>query len=307
MRIVYVARHHQADGNDDEGAIAHALRELGQGVILVDEDNVPRAWPDCDVIMFHKWEGRSDFNRLPPKAVRVCWYFDLVSWPLDPTLSSRSGARVSWMTRNGPDIDLLFATDGDWVRLVPSTPYAPGSAMWMPQGADGRIVGIGTQRRSKTPILMTGISKGGGRERESFVAEMANRWGSNFSHVSRGIYRTQLRDLIAGTAIVVCPDSPVTDHYWSNRVYNAIGFGAFVLHPYCRRLADQFQDGKEIVFYSSRQDLHDKIARYLVRSEDRRAIAEAGLARVLREHTYRHRLEEMLQVISKALADGRKK
>ncbi len=75
------------------------------------------------------------------------------------------------------------------------------------------------------------------KRRESFIQEMRHRWGSRFHHVERGVHGAQLAELIARARVVVAPDSPVTDRYWSNRVYNALGLGAFLMHPSCFELS----------------------------------------------------------------------
>jgi spore maturation protein CgeB len=48
--------------------------------------------------------------------------------------------------------------------------------------------------------------------------------------------------------------------------------------------------------FRSREELKEKVDYYLQRPEARRKIAEAGSARAHREHTHRHRLEQLMDV-----------
>ena len=299
MRVIYVGNHGSGHG-DDEGAIAHALAVLGHEIHLVAE----RHGKQClrlpgQLLLFHKWFDPHTLAALENRRHdlrRVFWWFDLVDHP-DPTLRARCQARARWMRDVTPRVDLGFLSDGDWQARDRT-----GRLVWLTQGADERVAGFGEPPRGgpEHPILFAGI-RHGGQGRQSFVDEMKERYGDRFRHVERGVYRRDLANLIAASQIVVAPDAPVTDLYWSCRAYTMLGSGAFLLHPYCRRLTGHYEHGKEIVYYRSREELHEQIAYYLERPALRREIAEAGLARTLREHLYRHRVEQLLQVVKERL------
>ena len=153
----------------------------------------------------------------------------------------------------------------------------------------------------KVDLLFTGIGRGGGQGRENFVAEMDHKYGARFKHIYKGVHQETLRDLIAASRIVVAPDAPATDNYFSNRVYLTLGFGGFLLHPYCAELTKQYRDAEEIRFYHSRQHLHELIAFYLPRPDVRQAIATAGLKRTLDEHMYYHRVKTLVEVVKRRL------
>ncbi len=303
MRILYVAKH-DSGGNDDEGAISYALTQLGHHVIKVDE-GPPRnrfAWPDADMVLFHKWEHANyallqpHLNR--PSCAKVCWYFDLVNWD-DPALYKRCAQRIGWMRNTLPAVDYMFCTDGDWAGTSPRSAEWRGKLYWLPQGADERVVGTGPTRvTGLPPILMTGIGVGGGTGREAFVGAVKERYGDRFQHIQTGLYRDHLKNMIASTAIVLCPDSPVTDRYWSNRVYNSAGFGAFILHPWAEGVGRSFRANKEIVFYHDRHDLWCAIDFYLDRPAFRQRVADAALARVRAEHLYRHRCDQLISTVT---------
>lgn len=298
MRIVYIANH-DSGGNDDEGAITHALTSLGHEVQRVREVKGNRAVNlDGDMLLFHKWCDPVALQRFRGRMPRVFWYFDLVDWP-DATLAGRNVGRLQWMEQVMPHVERGYCTDGDWAKRH------PGKLRMLRQGADGRIVGraawteccpLCEQPHKGFDLLFTGTPKGGVR-RQQFVVEMQKRWGSSFKHVASGLHRERLASVISGTRIVVAPPSPVTDLYWSNRVYNALGFGAFLLHPRCKGIEEEYSDLRDIVCYDSMQDLHGKIERFLTEPILRAEIGTSGLKRTRMEHCYVHRCARLVREI----------
>jgi len=284
MKIVYVAKH-GSGGNEDEDAISHALRELGHEVICIDQRyGYQSAHIRANFVLFHKWYDLDVLKAI--KYPKVFWYFDLVRQN-DPRKFTRTSERVKWMADTIPLVDLAFCTDGDFVI---SMSLKTDKICWLPQGADNRKVGMGNgglsipyEKRRK--ILFTGTELGG-TYRESFVHEMRSLYGLSFDHVKKGLHGRRLADRIADSAIVVAPDSPSSDYYWSNRVYLSLGFGAFMLHPYCAELTQHYIPNKEIVYYKDRTELHLLIEYYLSQPQLRQEIANAGLTRTIRDHTY---------------------
>jgi hypothetical protein len=290
MKVLFVARHNQVNSNDDEGAIAHALLKLGHEVHALPEESAISA-PTCghDLLLFLKWRDAGAVRRI--KCPRAFWYFDRVEFD-DPTLHARSEARKAWMREMLPIVDVGFCTDGDFVANDVS-----GKLVWLPQGADERVVGRGNGEES-IDVLFTGIRKGG-QGRASFVEEMERHYGPRFRHVERGIHGRDLANLIAQAKVVVAPDSPVSDRYWSNRVYLTLGFGGFLLHPYCDWLKAHYSHGSDLgqfIYYRSRKHLHELIRYFLPEEKLRREVGQRALDRTLAEHTYRHRVAELLRV-----------
>jgi len=295
MHILYVAKH-RGGGNDDEGAITYGLRELGHTVTTIDEHQGHLACAHtsgADVCLFHKWE---DLNTIRNVTIpKVFWYFDLITCD-DIKLGPRNDQRVQWMDAVTPLVDLGFCTDGDWVSHNTS-----GKLHHLTQGADVRIARPGNPLPPGPPITLTGI-RAGGKGRQTHVDELVSTYGSRFHHIISGVHGSQLADVIARSQIMIAPDSPTTDLYWSNRVYLTLGYGGFMLHPYCRDLTRHYTGGVHIVYYHTRQDLHEKIEHYLHHPDDRHRIAAAGHAHTLAHHTYTHRCRTLIQTIKEHLA-----
>jgi spore maturation protein CgeB len=84
----------------------------------------------------------------------------------------------------------------------------------------------------------------------------------------------------------------------NQRVFDACGCGAFQIVDASPVMADYFIPGKELVCFSNLKELQELIPYYLNRPRERAEIAQAGYERAHREHTFQHRLEKMLNIIS---------
>lgn len=290
MRILYVAKHNSGY-NDDEGAITHALQSLGHTVEKVSERNGSLALNvDADFLLFHGW---TDIHTLKKIAIpKVFWYFDLIEYG-DVSLGDLCKHRTE-QVRAVTDLSQLgFCTDGDWVAKDTT-----GKLVKLTQGADSRIIGVA--KRPKTiDILFTGNNKWGVGRKE-FVSHMTEKYGGRFVHIRRGCFRESLKNTIARAKVVVCPWSPITPNYWSNRVYVAAGFGACVIHPYVERLAEQYADVHEVAYYRSEKDLHYLIEFYMSETQRDRTKYNA-LTRTIREHTYTHRCRTLIDTVKERL------
>jgi spore maturation protein CgeB len=80
------------------------------------------------------------------------------------------------------------------------------------------------------------------------------------------------------------------------RTFEIAACGAFQLVDGRSLLGELFSD-EEMVKFSDLHDLRDKIDYYLQRPEKRAEFAEKGRRRVLAEHTYEKRMEELLALI----------
>lgn len=296
MRVIYWANHSQRlPSNDDEGSIAHALRMLGHEVICVNENVNPSRYRG-DFLLFHHCPKFSYMDSV--SIPRVFWSFDRFNIG-DPVLAHRTQARMDWGSKVLKRCVAGFCTDGDYVRLHNELKDTDCLLYDLKQGADERIVGHQlptkphTSSKKDIDILFVG-TRGHGTLREEFVDMMARQYKDRFVHVPKNVYRQDLKYLVGRSRIVVAPDFPVSDHYWSNRVYLMLGFGAFLLHPYCEDLSAQYVHGNEIIYYHDRDDLHDKIEHYLTDHQSRQVISDNGLLRTKKFHTYYHRCEVLM-------------
>lgn len=82
------------------------------------------------------------------------------------------------------------------------------------------------------------------------------------------------------------------------RNFEIPGSGGFQLTGYVPGLEEYFVIGKEVAAFNEPSDLLLQIGYYLDNESERVAIAEAGYTRSIGEHTYLHRLEQLLASIT---------
>lgn len=88
-------------------------------------------------------------------------------------------------------------------------------------------------------------------------------------------------------------------YYFSDRLTEQAGRGAFQIFPNIKGVEDLYEDGKEIVLYEhgNLDDLKEKIDYYLAHPQERETIRKAGFRRTLKDHTYLSRWKTILETI----------
>jgi len=109
--------------------------------------------------------------------------------------------------------------------------------------------------------------------------------------------------LLADSKIALNRHIDVAKRYANNmRLYEATGVGTCLVTDAKDNLHELFEPDREVVTYRNAEECIEKI-RYLLEHEDKRAaIARAGQARTLREHTYRHRMAELDAIVRRYLS-----
>jgi len=115
-------------------------------------------------------------------------------------------------------------------------------------------------------------------------------WGEEYAKVARL------------TKIFLAFDSqPRIRKSMSARMYTALGCGAFYLCQHVEGIEDVFVPGQEIITFRSEQEMIDMIKYYLNHENERIKIAEAGRRRILKDHTYELRINQMMRIIENNL------
>lgn len=84
----------------------------------------------------------------------------------------------------------------------------------------------------------------------------------------------------------------------SLRVWDILGCGGFLLTNYQAEIPEYFEIGKELETYESMEELEQKVQYYLTHDDERMEIAINGYEKVAKQHTYEHRITEMLRILS---------
>jgi len=94
----------------------------------------------------------------------------------------------------------------------------------------------------------------------------------------------------------------VAENYANNmRLYEATGVGTMLVTDLKDNLGEIFEVGSEVVAYKSKEEAAELIRYYTEHPKEAAAIAAAGQARTLREHTYAKRMEQLVPILKRYL------
>ena len=143
--------------------------------------------------------------------------------------------------------------------------------------------------------------------RPKLISFLSQTYGKRFNLYGREGVRMvrgqELNNLYAATKVVVgdtlCPDFAYPD-YWSDRIYETIGRGGFLIHPYIKGLEKEFEDKKHVVFYeyNNLDQLKELVDYYLEHDEEREQIRRSGHELVKNNYTYKNRWQTILKELS---------
>jgi spore maturation protein CgeB len=85
----------------------------------------------------------------------------------------------------------------------------------------------------------------------------------------------------------------------NQRVFDVPACGAFLLTDDQDELQDLFRVGEEIITYKDKEQIPELVKYYLAHEEERNNIAMCGKERVLKDHTYRKRLNLLTESMKK--------
>lgn len=85
------------------------------------------------------------------------------------------------------------------------------------------------------------------------------------------------------------------------RLYEAVGSGSLLLTDWKQNMDEIFTPGRECATYRDTAECVAQAKYYLRNDAEREAIAQAGKRRLVQEHTYEHRVDELLRIIERHL------
>lgn len=285
-----------------ERYIAHALKELGYNVVakqvseFLISNNIEQVIDDLKslgtiLVLFSKAApmGTPDIfiQKLREAGIPTAtWLFDLYF-----DLPGVDRLRKLQMKICPYNVDTIFSTDGGH------------DEKWLELGITHKVLRQGIHEpeailydREKTKDV---IFVGGdafftrGKMLQGLRSKYNFEWWGQRHNPIRGL---PLNELYASSKIAV-GDSQAWPKYWSNRVYETLGRGGFLLHPATEGLSEEFTDGVHMVFYErgNEEQLHKLIDYYLKNDKEREKIRKAGFEHVKKHFTYKHRCIELMK------------
>ncbi len=82
------------------------------------------------------------------------------------------------------------------------------------------------------------------------------------------------------------------------RAFEVLGSGGFLLSNYQADYADCYVDGEDYISFGSKEDMLDKIEYYLSHEKERAEIAVNGLKKTKENHTYEHRIRDIMKIVN---------
>ncbi len=118
----------------------------------------------------------------------------------------------------------------------------------------------------------------------------------------KGIIRGQaLNDLYASAKVVIGDTLCINynyPYYLSDRLFETIGRGGFIIHPYIKGIEDLYTD-KELVTYSFNDfnGLRESIDYYIDHDKEREQIRKDAYKRTVADHTYTSRVQTIINTL----------
>lgn len=281
-----------------ENYVTHALQSLGWRVVCLTARGT--TFRNMKIHLL-KWEPKFLLmsKREPHSAADLLNYcFDrsitTVTWQWD--LFFNHHYRESLEMPPHFNVDYLFTTDGGHEQK------------WLELGINHHVLRQGIHEPEAMMIFNRepafDVAFVGDPEtyegRNDMVKFLERRYAGKFicHQNTRGL---NLNRALSNVKIVV-GDSYPSPGYWSNRIYEMLGRGGFMLHPVTEGMDEEFTDGHHYVSYN-RGDfdhLEHVIDLCLDRTDERRQIQVQGHEHVRDSITYASRVERMLAVIGLA-------
>lgn len=284
-----------------ETYIADAFESFGYEVFRV---NVRASQFSKEVVASQKWDlvitykpselSISDFKFVKGYGPLVMWIYD-IRIPISP----------KWLTCS-MICDLVFYTNPINVNDVRNK---GGNAFYLSQACDPRYHYFDPQK-VEHPLVFIGRAYG---ERRSLIESIAkenkmtiygpDRWIPEINY-KRGLFLGDDLRKIYGKSLVTVNIAGYEhwkiDGYWSNRVWYAAACGVVVVQDYeVPRIGSIYgmENGKHIFCVNNKKLFKETVRFYCQHPEKARKLGKETSQFVVENHTYRHRVSEILQMI----------
>jgi hypothetical protein len=288
-----------------EECIAKSFEDLGVKVFRRQEgkmsaeqifDDIMEKRHDIDFVLFAKLKIGGDANVLLAKLKRegvktVCWLFD-------PYFGYIREYSVDFQPYFKADV--VFTTDGghdkEWKEhninhiCLRQGIYEPEAYM-KPAPFEYDIIFVGTMN-NEYPY------------RDKVISFLEATYGDRFKWFgkenSEAVRSHALNDLY-GKAKIAIDISVYLESYWSNRFYETMGRGGFLLCNMIEELDKEFTPYKHLAVYTKENftQLKEVIDYYLSHDEEREKIRLAGFEHTKNNYTYKIRCKTMLDNLKK--------
>jgi len=116
------------------------------------------------------------------------------------------------------------------------------------------------------------------------------------------VWGREMYRVLHASRIVFNRHIDIAGDYANNmRLYETTGVGSLLLTDAKENLGELFATGREVAAYDSIDECVELASHYLECAAERDALARAGQERTLREHTWAHRMRELVAIVARYL------
>jgi len=126
---------------------------------------------------------------------------------------------------------------------------------------------------------------------------------SPIHHVFHGsIWGLDMYQVLHNAKLVFNRHLDISGDFANNmRLYETTGVGSLLLTDEKKNLSEIFSPGREVITYRNMEECLELAGYYLMHENEREAVARAGQERTLREHTWYHRMQELIDIVERYL------
>lgn len=180
---------------------------------------------------------------------------------------------------------------------------------WSPPAVYGPECTPGTARpQYRSDVAFVGSWRGGYHDawwpqRKALLDTLERGYGRRCRFwPQRAAVRGQaLNDLYASIKVIVGDScfADRSDRYFSDRAFETVGRGGFLVMPWIRGLAEMLHDGEHCRYFppGDHAEMRRLLDHYVAHDDDRERIRRAGQEHVRQNHTYARRLENVLTTV----------
>lgn len=289
---------------------AKTLESLGHEIIRIQEpsrgEDILRVAEKCDLFIWIHTHGWTNTGKTMKEVLEELRKKKIKSITYHLDLWMGLERQRDMMNDDYWNIDYFFTVDklmADWLNKNTKI-----KGIFMPAGVYDKECYIATKGQWDYDIIFTGSYQY--HPEHPWRYEMINwlyktyptfkRFGNPASDdiTTRQVRGEELNQLYAKTKIVVgdtlCKNFTYP-YYFSDRLFETIGRGGFIIHPYIEGIRDYFSDDEVPTFkFGDFNDLKKKIDYYLDNFIEREQMRFKAHEKCKKEHTY---LERWIQIL----------
>lgn len=191
-----------------------------------------------------------------------------------------------WMKN---DFDYIFSSQKNFVEI-----FRPKKSFWLPYAAEPEVHKKFDLPKIYDVVFVGNVNPSIYPERVKLLKLIGEKFNLK---VFTNVYGEDMAKIYSQAKIVFNKSAAGEINM---RVFETLACGSFLLTDRLKPevgLEEIFEDKKHLVLYDNEKDLLEKINYYLTHETEREEIAYNGYKEVLSNHTYEHRVEEILNLV----------